>query len=290
LLFLVYYIVINNRKVVVLSFQANIYAIFIAKLFNVKIISRSNSSPSGWSKNFLKNFIFKTILKFADTTIVNSRDFQKQMYKKFLVKSLCIYNPFYKEIIKKKIKENSKNYFLKNQLKLVAIGRLTEQKDFITLLKAINIIKTKIFFKLIIIGKGYEKKKLKTFIKNNELNNCVKLLGYTTNPFIIMKQSDAVILTSKFEGLPNVLLEAQFLKKYIISSDCPTGPREILLNGKAGDLFKVGNYNDLAKKIINLKYNMKNNKKKILLGYKYFYRFDFKINCEKYYKIVKKYL
>ena len=54
------------------------------------------------------------------------------------------------------------------------------------------------------------------------------------------------MLTSLYEGLPNVLLEAQVLKKFIISSNCPTGPREILLNGKAGSLFKVGDYKKLS--------------------------------------------
>ena len=61
-----------------------------------------------------------------------------------------------------------------------------------------------------------------------------------------MKKADIFVLTSLYEGLPNVLLEAQYFKKYIISTDCPTGPREILLNGKAGDLIKIGDYKNLA--------------------------------------------
>ena len=63
-----------------------------------------------------------------------------------------------------------------------------------------------------------------------------------------LNQCDLLVLTSKYEGLPNVLLEAQYLKKYIISTDCKTGPREILNNGKYGDLFKVGDYKSLKKK------------------------------------------
>ena len=57
-------------------------------------------------------------------------------------------------------------------------------------------------------------------------------------------------MTSKFEGLPNVLIEAQMMKKFIISSNCPTGPKEILMNGDAGYLFKNNNYKDLKKNII----------------------------------------
>ena len=66
-------IIKENRKVTILSFQANIYAIILAKIFNIKIISRSNSSPSGWSQNTLKKIIFKFFLKKADLTIVNFR-------------------------------------------------------------------------------------------------------------------------------------------------------------------------------------------------------------------------
>ena len=67
-----------------------------------------------------------------------------------------------------------------------------------------------------------------------------------------LNQCDLLVLTSKYEGLPNVLLEAQYLKKYIISTDCKTGPREILNNGKYGDLFKVGDYKSLKKNRIFL--------------------------------------
>ena len=82
----------------------------------------------------------------------------------------------------------------------------------------------------------------------NNLSNKVRLINFVNNPYIYIKQADLFILTSKFEGLPNVLLEALVLKKFIIFSNCRTGPKEILLNGNGGLLFKVGNYKDLAKK------------------------------------------
>ena len=108
------------------------------------------------------------------------------------------------------------------------------------------------------------------------------------NPFPYIIKSDILILSSKFEGLPNILLEAQYLKKYIISSNCSSGPKEILMNGNAGDLFKVNDYKDLAKKINAYCKNKNKNKfkKKILLGYKNLNRFDHKKNCQKYYEIL----
>ena len=95
------------------------------------------------------------------------------------------------------------------------------------------------------------------------------------------------ILSSKYEGLPNVLLEALVLKKFVISSDCSTGPNEILLNGKGGLLFKVGDYKALSKKIIYY-YQNKNQCNKLLNNsVKELKRFDYIKNLNKYLLLVK---
>ena len=99
-----------------------------------------------------------------------------------------------------------------------------------------------------------------------------------------------IVLTSKFEGLPNVLLESQALKKFVISSNCPTGPREILDNGKNGFLFKIGDYKDLSKKIIYYNSNKLKLKKMINMGHKRLDRFDLKNNLQKYFLILSKFL
>ena len=125
------------------------------------------------------------------------------------------------------------------------------------MLKAINIIKEKLNFCLLIVGYGKKKSFLLNYIQKNNLNKSVKILPYQHNPYNLIKLSDIFILTSIYEGLPNVLLEAQVLKKFIISSDCPTGPREILLNGKAGYLFKMRDYKNLAELIIKASKNIK---------------------------------
>lgn len=266
---LFYRIIVNNRKVLIFAFQANIYAILIAKIFNVRIITRSNSSPSGWSKNYLKNLLFKFLLKKADEIIVNSLEFQKEFYSKFNIKTKFIYNPFDKKFINNKLNKKIKNnFFKKNNLKIVNVGRLTEQKDQITLLKSFKLIEPKLNAKLLIIGKGVKYDFLNTYIKANSLCSKVKLLGYTNNPFYFMKLSDIVILSSKFEGLPNVLLEAQYLKKYIISTNCPTGPKEILSDGEYGSLIKIGDHKNLAKKINNYHKNKRLINKMILQGFK----------------------
>ena len=161
-LFLLFRFLLSNKQSVVIAFQANIYCIILCKLLNVRIIVRSNSSPSGWYHNNLKKIIYKFIISKADKVIVNSMEFKKQMEKKFNIKVLCIYNPLNKEEIFLKSKLGKKDNFFKTNkkkrcLKLLNIGRLTEQKDQITLLKAAKFLKKKIKFKLIIIGKGIKK-------------------------------------------------------------------------------------------------------------------------------------
>ena len=77
--------ILKDKNLVVFAFQANIYCIFLCKLFNVKIIVRSNTSPKGWTNNFIKNLIFNYYFKRADHIIANSYDFKKQLQKKFKI-------------------------------------------------------------------------------------------------------------------------------------------------------------------------------------------------------------
>jgi len=285
--------ILINKDVLILAFQANIYCILLSKIFNIKIIARSNSSPSGWSKNLLKNIIYKKILKMADKVIVNSEEFKKEMKIRFSLNTECIYNPLNKkEILFLSKKKNKFNYFIKNKkyLRILTIGRLVDQKDQITILKALNIIKNKINFRMLIIGKGINKTKLDDYIIKNNLKEKVKLIEFQKNPYKFIKLCDLFILSSVYEGLPNVLLEAICLKKFVISSNCPTGPKEILSYNKGGSLYDPKNYTQLAKLIEKFYKKKLNAEKKIKHAYNGLYRFDYKNNLNKYLNLVLRYL
>ena len=116
------------------------------------------------------------------------------------------------------------------------------------------------------------------------------LINFLTNPYPFLKQADVFILSSNYEGLPNVLLEAQCFKKIIISTKCPTGPKEILMNGKAGIFFKMNDNKDLSKKIIYVYKNKNKFNNMIKIGYDNLYRFDGKKNLNMYYKVISKYI
>ncbi len=276
---------------IVLSFQANIYCLIISKIFNFKIILRSNSSPSGWSKSIIKNLVFKFMFKRANKIIVNSLDFKKELDKKFKIRSVMIYNPLNKiEILKKSKKKVNLKFFEKKDLKLINIARFTDQKDHLTLLKSINNIKNKKNIKLLIIGYGSNKEKIINFIRDNELSKNVKVIGFQDNPYKYLNLSDVLILSSLYEGAPNVLIEALCLKKFVISSNCPTGPKEILKNGNHGFLFKIKDHNHLSQLILKYKLNKNKLNKKSIDGYKSLERFDYKKNCEKYLNIIKEFV
>ena len=290
-LFLLIKEIISNRNLVVFSFQANIFCIILCRFFFIKIVARSNSAPIGWSKNIFKRLIFKIVLNLANKVMVNSKEFKKDLKREFNVISLCIYNPLNKKEILKKSKKKINSIFNKNKkIKILNIGRYTDQKDQITLLKGLKLIKNKIPFEAIIVGRGVKEKLLRNYIKNNDLHKQVKLMKFTENPFPIMKQCDLFILSSKFEGLPNVLLEALTLKKFVISSNCPTGPKEILLNGNGGLLFKVGNEKELSKQI-NYFYNNRHQCNKMLeKSYKELWRFDYNNNLRKYDELISSFI
>ena len=275
-----------EKEKIVFCFQANIYAILICKIFGVKIIVRSNSAPFGWSKNLLKKKIFEIVLKLADKIIVNSYEFKKDLKKEFQVNSICIYNPLDKKIIINQSKKKINKIFNENTLKIINVGRFVNQKDQFTLLRALNEIKNKINFNAVIVGRGILRDKLKNFILQNKLTNLVKLINFKKNPYPYIAQSDIFVLSSSFEGLPNVLLEALVLNKFVISSDCRTGPKEILLNGIGGDLFKVGDYKKLAEHIVDYKKNKISKLKKLRFARKNLNRFDYEINLKKYLYLV----
>ena len=127
-LFLLTKEILKNKNTLVFSFQANIYTVLVCKLFSVKNIVRCNSSPTGWSKNILKQFFYKYFLNKSNKVMVNSEEFKKELKQRFNVNSICIYNPLNAKEIIKKSKFLSKKIFKNNKLKILNIGRCTEQR------------------------------------------------------------------------------------------------------------------------------------------------------------------
>lgn len=129
---------------------------------------------------------------------------------------------------------------------ILGVGRLSTQKNFPLLIRAFRRIQPETGAKLLILGDGSEKKKLRTLISRYELEDHVDLAGFVTNPYAYFSKASLFVLSSDYEGLPTVLIEALACGCPVVSTDCPSGPREILEDGRWGPLVPVGDPEALA--------------------------------------------
>jgi glycosyltransferase involved in cell wall biosynthesis len=132
---------------------------------------------------------------------------------------------------------------------ILSVGRLTPQKDFASLIRAFAIVRKHRPARLIILGEGPERAGLESIVASRGLGRDVALPGFVQNPYCFMKRAAVFVLSSRFEGLPTVLIEAMACGSRVVSTDCPSGPAEILEGGRWGSLVAVGDEVALASAI-----------------------------------------
>jgi glycosyltransferase involved in cell wall biosynthesis len=136
---------------------------------------------------------------------------------------------------------------------IITSARLdTAQKDFLTLLKAFSIVRESQRAKLLIIGDGSQKHRVSAWIKEMSLSEDVCLLGFQENPFRYISRADVFVLSSFFEGFGNVIVEAMALGIPVISTDCPSGPSEIIDHGINGFLVPEGDHKRIAEYVLDI--------------------------------------
>ena len=135
---------------------------------------------------------------------------------------------------------------------LVAVGRLREQKDFPTLVEAFARVRSQRKAKLVILGDGTERSRIERLIAERGLSAEVDLPGYTENPYAYLSRAAGFVLSSRWEGLPTVVVEALSCGAPVVATDCPSGPREILADGRYGQLVPVGDAAALASALLGV--------------------------------------
>lgn len=159
---------------------------------------------------------------------------------------------------KKDIEIHDKQSFSIGQKTILSIGRLEKQKDFETLIQAIQLVQSSIKdVQLLIIGDGSEKEKLQIIIKKLQLEKLVFILGWKKNVYPYLRRADVFVLSSHYEGFGFVLLEAMSQGIPVISTDCPFGPSEVLAKGKYGILTPIRNTKMMANHILQILKNKK---------------------------------
>lgn len=199
---------------------------------------------------------YSKIVAICDDMVKEYKNYYPQLEEKIV----RIYNPVnYDEI---EIKSNEYDELTETELYLlkqeyfVAVSRLVPAKNRVAMVEIYNKLKKKgRREKLYIIGDGNDRINIEKRIKELDLENDVLLLGERKNPFPFVKNAKLFLNTSLGEGLPTVLIEALLCKIIVVSYDCPTGPREILMNGNAGGLIELNNQDKFVDKVIEIMEN-----------------------------------
>lgn len=163
-----------------------------------------------------------------------------------------VYNPTITPELLQKAREPVEHpWFAANQPPtILAVGRLEYPKGFDVLIRAFAIVRQQLEARLVILGKGSQRSQLLELAKQLGVHEHIDLPGFDPNPFRYMSRAGVFVLSSRFEGLPNVLIQALACGCPVVSTNCPSGPDEILDGGKYGELVPVENAEALAQAIV----------------------------------------
>jgi glycosyltransferase involved in cell wall biosynthesis len=229
------------------------------------IISERNTPSLVYKSRSISDIVNLSLVRrlfpSSERIIAVSIGVQKDLVKNFNIpeeKVTVIYNPYNIDDIKKKSKEEIKHKWLNHQeyKTVVTVGRLEKQKNHSLLIKAFNKATEKLpNIRLIIIGEGSEREKLTKLVSQLDLDNKIEFTGEKTNPFKYLSRADLFVLSSDMEGFPNVLIEAMICGCPVISTDCQSGPNEIIRNTQNGYLVPVGDIDSLSQTIVDVLQN-----------------------------------
>ena len=226
--------------------------LFLKIIFNLKtkIILRISGYPK---MNILRKLLWRLASRKIYKITFPSYDLYLQFkdLKIFDEKKLCVlYDPIisYKEIIRLKNYDDIPQKII-NEKFILCIGRLTRQKNFSLVIKNFKIIKQKYTdIKLVIMGEGELRGEIEKQISELNLEKDIFLMGFQSNVYKYLKKAEVLVLSSLWEEIGFVIVEAAACNLNIISSNCKNGPKEFLLNGKGGYLFENNNSNDFLLK------------------------------------------
>lgn len=228
--------------------------------FDGKLVCSSRVTPhdvyggSVLSKGWCLRYLYRWAMGHVDVLTCVAKEMVSQYYDCFgPTRHIAIYNPVFADNLLAQASVYVEHEWFnppKIHKVLISIGRLSPWKGHADLLEAFHVVRKQCSVKLIIIGDGELRDFLEDLTKRLRIEEDVCFMGYLSNPLSYLKRSDIFVLSSHVEGMPNVLVEAMALGRQVVSTDCDTGPREIIQSGTNGYLAKTGSIDSLAEAIM----------------------------------------
>jgi glycosyltransferase involved in cell wall biosynthesis len=249
------------------NFMANIWPLtvfsFLIRLIspktNLVLIEHCILSEQYRDKNIVFKILQKISItifyKFAHHIISVSKGVKNDLIAHGAPKNKIsvIYNPLMPDLVNKNhlVNQDILKWMQGDHINLIAIGRLKKVKNFLNLIKAVDILvnHNKQKLRLVILGDGEERAVMEKAIKSYNLEHSIFLPGWVDDPMPYLRLSDLLILSSDYEGFGLVILEALSVGVNVVSTNCKTGPSEILKDGEFGFLCKVGDSSALASSV-----------------------------------------
>ena len=250
---------------ILLSFQThtNLVALWAAKLARVKtkvvLEESSTMSVNAMLSSRKEVWIARLSAIFypaADAIVAVSKGVAEDLAQTIHIrpeKIRVIYNPIVPPNLLELMQEQPKQPWMPSGSPpvVLAVGRLTAAKDYPTLLRAFARARQQKDMRLLILGEGEKRTELETLVKELGLEKDVQLPGFVPNPYAYMARASVFVLSSKWEGFSNVLAEALACGTPVVSTDCKSGPSEILEYGRYGMLVPVGDEIKLSSEILH---------------------------------------
>jgi N-acetylgalactosamine-N,N'-diacetylbacillosaminyl-diphospho-undecaprenol 4-alpha-N-acetylgalactosaminyltransferase len=255
----------ENIKFVLSVLNRANYVNIITKLLGCKhkcLISERNTPSYVYSSytltDIINRFLIRKLYPNSDKIIAISEGVKTDLITNFNIPEKLIdviYNPIDIDAIKKQSEEKIEHRWLNDEsLKtIISVGRLEKQKNHTLLIRSFQEVRSRLpDTRLIILGEGNERKNLHQLLSDLKLESYVELPGVFDNPFAYLSKANVFVLSSDFEGFGNVIIEAMACNCPVISTDCPSGPNEIISNNENGILVPVGDRDKLSNAIISL--------------------------------------
>lgn len=239
----------------------------------------------------IRKFLWNRIYNYADLLVCMTPLTLNKLKRNTLLslnKLVVINNPIVDdEIIKlSSFPVDDQWLFASGFVPIIAVGRLTLQKDFHTLVRAVDVAKNSICLRVAVLGDGDLRDELQSEINARGLQSYIRLYGFVPNPFAYLGRAKLFVLTSLWEDPGHAILEAAALRIPIVSTDCPSGPASLLSNGRAGALCPVGDHVCLSEQMVEALSN--NATEKIELAYQNAQHFSLKAHYDSYEPYLKK--